>query len=53
MEKRHPGVPFNDENFEKGFKWLDVNKDGRLDSDDIKIMVLKKVKKEGLYTGKE
>ena len=53
MEKRHPGVPFSEENFEKGFKWMDVNKDGKLDTEDIRILVLKKVKKERLYVGKE
>ena len=53
LEKRHPGVPFHEANFDKGFKWMDVNKDGKLDICDIKIMVLKKVKKEGLYIGNE
>ena len=53
MEKKHPGKPFHEENFEKGFACMDVNKDGKLDVDDIKLMVLNKVKKEKLYVGKE
>ena len=50
---KHPNVPFNEENFEKGFKWMDVNKDGRLDEIDIREIVMKKVKKEGLYAGNQ
>ena len=51
MDWKHPGVPFSEENFQKGFKWMDVNKDGKLDEKDIKEIVLKKVKREGLYAG--
>ena len=40
---------FSDKNFEKGFKFLDVNKDGKLDLEDIRIIVEKKVKRENLY----
>ena len=51
MAWKHPNVPFSEENFEKGFKWMDVNKDGKLDEIDIKEIVMKKVKREGLYAG--
>ena len=37
--------------FELGFRKMDVNKDGKLDIDDIKLIVLKKVKRENLYVG--
>ena len=50
---KHPGVPFSEENFEKGFKWMDVNKDGKLDEQDIKEIVLKKCKKHGVYVGNQ
>ena len=53
MAWKYPNLPFSEENFEKGFKWMDVNKDGKLDEKDIKEIVLKKVKREGLYTGKQ
>ena len=52
MDKKYPDKPFSEENFLKGFARLDVNKDGRINIEDIKIIVLKKVKKENLYVGK-
>ena len=52
MAKKHPDKEFSEEMFERGFRVMDVNKDGRLDLDDIRLMVLKKVQKENLYVGK-
>ena len=52
MAMRHPGKEFSEENFEKGFARMDVNKDGKVNLEDIRIIVLKKVKKENLYVGK-
>ena len=52
MDKKYPGKEFNEANFEKGFSRMDVNKDGKINIEDIKIIVLKKVKKENLYVGK-
>ena len=54
MELKYPDktdkrFTFSEKNFEKGFKMLDVNKDGKLDLEDIKIIVEKKVKRENLY----
>ena len=48
-DKTNKKFCFSEKNFEKGFKLLDVNKDGKLDLEDIKIIVEKKVKRENLY----
>ena len=53
LEKKHPDMQFSEEAFERGFKLMDVNKDGNLDILDIRLMVLKKVQRENLYVGKE
>ena len=52
MEKKFPGKAFSEKHFESGFKTLDSNKDGKIMLDDIRSVVLKKVKKENLYVGK-
>ena len=52
LELKHPGVPFNEENFEKGFVQMDVDKNGKLTIKDIRLIVLAKVKKANLYSGK-
>ena len=51
MELKYPDKKhqFSEKAFEKGFKLLDVNKDGQLDFEDIRIIVEKKVKRENLY----
>ena len=51
MEKKHPGVPFSEKMFERGFARMDANKDGKITLDDVKIITLAKVKKENLYIG--
>ena len=51
MEKKHPGIPFSEKMFEKGFARLDVDKDGKITLNDVKIITLAKVKKENLYIG--
>ena len=52
LELKYPNIPFNEENFQKGFAHMDVDKNGKLTIKDIKLIVLAKVKKENLYTGK-
>ena len=52
MEKKFPGKPFSEKHFERGFKTLDTNKDGKIKFDDIRSVVLKKVQKENLYVSK-
>ena len=49
LAKKFPGVPFDEEAFEKGYATLDNNKDGLINHEDIKNIVEAKVKKEGLY----
>ena len=39
--------------FEKGFTKMDVNKDGTVNLEDLKLIVRNKCKREGLYTGKK
>ena len=53
MEKKHPGIPFSEKMFEKGFARIDVDKDGKITLNDVKIITLAKVKKENLYIGSE
>ena len=53
MAKKHPGSKFNEEMFDKGFKTMDVNKDGTINIEDIKMIVINKCKKEKLYVGKK
>ena len=43
LKKKHPGVQFSEEHFLKGFQKLDSNKDGILNIEDLKIIVLEKV----------
>ena len=50
--KKHPDVKFDEANFQLGYRKLDKNKNGVIELDDIKQIVLKKVKKENLYVGK-
>ena len=52
LELKHPNIPFNEKNFEKGFVAMDVDKSGKLTIKDIRLIVLNKVKKENLYAGK-
>ena len=52
MELKYPDKKFSEKAFEKGFQKLDVNRDGKLDLEDIRIIVEKKVKKENLYVKK-
>ena len=49
LTKKHPGVPFNEENFQKGFAMLDQTKDGKITIEDIRQITLNKVKEENLY----
>ena len=51
--KKFPGVPFSEENFQKGFRMMDTTKDGKVDIQDIRMITLNKVKRENLYTGKD
>ena len=52
LSKKHPDVKFDEANFQKGFRKLDANKNGVIEFEDIKLIVMKKVKKENLYVGK-
>ena len=52
MAKKHPDRKFDEAAFEKGFSKLDANRDGSVNIEDIKLIVLKKVKRENLYVGK-
>ena len=52
MAKKHPDVKFSEEAFQQGFRKLDTNKNGRIEIEDIKLIVMKKVKRENLYVGK-
>ena len=52
MAKKYPDKKFDEASFEKGFARLDANRDGSVNIEDIKLIVLKKVKKENLYVGK-
>ena len=52
MQKKYPDKEFNEKYFEKGFARIDVNKNGKIDINDIRQIVKKKVKKENLYIGK-
>ena len=52
MEKKHPGKKFSEEAFEKGWLKLDVTRDGKINYEDIRVIVEKKVKKENLYVKK-
>ena len=49
MAKKYPNKEFSEEWFEKGFQKLDMDKDGTLNIEDLKIIVLEKVKRENLY----
>ena len=53
MAKKYPNREFSEEHFEKGFQKMDMDKDGRLNIDDLKLIVLEKVKKEKLYVPSE
>ena len=52
MRKKFPDKQFDEKAFEKGFSFMDVDKDGSIDKLDIRLLVLKKVKSENLYIGK-
>ena len=49
MKKKFPGVPFCEQSFERGFRFMDSNKDGVVNVEDIKEIVKAKVIKENLY----
>ena len=51
MAKKCPDKNFNDEMFEKGFRRMDMNKDGVVNIEDIKLIVRNRCKREGLYVG--
>ena len=52
MAKKYPDKEFSEKHFEKGFDTMDVNKDGKIDIEDIRLIVMKKVKTENLYRDK-
>ena len=52
MAKKYPDKKFSEAAFEQGFNKLDANRDGQVNIEDIKLIVMKKVKKENLYVGK-
>ena len=47
--KKFPGVPFSEENFQKGFRMMDTTKDGKVDIQDIRMITLNKVKRESFH----
>ena len=49
MHKKFPGVPFSEEDFQKGFAAIDTTKDGKVNIDDIRDITMNKVKKENLF----
>ena len=49
LAKKYPGIPFDEENFKKGFAKLDTTKDGKINIVDIRHIVKNKVLKENLY----
>ena len=51
MAKKYPNREFDESMFEMGFSKLDVNNDGKISLEDIKLIVLNKCKREGLYIG--
>ena len=52
MKKKHPNMKFNEEMFSKGFEKLDVNKNGKIDVEEIRKITLAKVQKEKLFVAK-
>ena len=52
LAKKCPDREFSEVHFERGFQKLDMDKDGRLNIEDLKLIVLEKVKRENLYAGK-
>ena len=52
LSKKYPGVPFDEESFEQGYRLMDSNKDGLINVEDIKEMVKAKVIRENLYVEK-
>ena len=53
MEKKYPNMEFDESMFEKGFQLLDMNKDGKINIEDIRMIVINKCKREKLYVGKK
>ena len=49
MEKKYPGKKFSEEAFEQGWMKLDVTRDGKINIDDIRLIVERKVKRANLY----
>ena len=45
-------MEFSEKHFERGYKHLDLNKDGKIRLDDIRKVVLHKVQRENLYVPK-
>ena len=49
LHKKHPGKKFSEEAFEQGWMKLDVTRDGKINIDDIRLIVERKVKRANLY----
>ena len=49
LNKKFPGVPFDEEAFEKGYNRMDTNKDGIISREDVRIITINKLKRENLF----
>ena len=51
LTKKFPNMPFSEEAFQKGFGELDTTKDGQVNIDDIRMITMKKINQQNLYSG--